>query len=177
MFPIFKNVGKRSTTKNYHPVSLLSVSKVFEKVVNNRLVNPLEKCGLFYDLHYGFRSSRSTGDLLTVVSDRIAMDFNRSGATQAVALAISKAFDRVCHSVLLHKLKSYGISGQVFGLTSSFLSNAQFWVVLQVKILQKYPVYSGAPPGSIFGPTIFLPYVNDLMILSVILLSMLMILL
>ena len=46
--PVFKNVGERSTAKNYHPVSLLSeVSKVFEKLVNNRIVDHLEKCGLF----------------------------------------------------------------------------------------------------------------------------------
>ena len=52
----------------------------------------------------------------------LARAFNRSGATQAVALDISKAFDRVWHAGL-HKLKSYGISGQIFGLISSFLSN------------------------------------------------------
>ena len=46
--PVFKNVGERSTAKNYRPVSLLSVvSKVFEKLVNNRIVDQLEKCGLF----------------------------------------------------------------------------------------------------------------------------------
>ena len=85
--PVFKNVGERSTAKNYHPVSLLSVvSKVFEKLVNNRIVDHLEKCGLFSDFHYGFRSSRSTGEPQTVVSDRIATAFNRSGAIQAVAL-------------------------------------------------------------------------------------------
>ena len=56
--PVFKNVGERSTAKNYRPVSLLSVvSKVFEKLVNNRIVNHLEKCGLFSDFQYGFRSS------------------------------------------------------------------------------------------------------------------------
>ena len=57
------------------------VSKVFEKLVNNRIVDHLEKCGLFSDFQYGFRSSRSTADLLIVVSDRIARAFNRSGAT------------------------------------------------------------------------------------------------
>ena len=97
--PVFKNVGERSTVNNYRPVSLLSVvSKVFEKLVNNRIVDHLEKCGLFSDFQYGFRSSRSTADLLTVVSDRIARAFNRCGATQAVALDISKAFDRVWHA-------------------------------------------------------------------------------
>ena len=57
--PVFKNVGERSTAKNYHPVTLLSVvSKVFEKLVNNRFVDHLENCSLFSDFQYGFRSSR-----------------------------------------------------------------------------------------------------------------------
>ena len=65
----------------------------------------------FCDFQYGFRSSRSTADLLRDVSDRIATAFNRSGATQSVALDISRAFDRVWHAGFLHKLRSYGISG------------------------------------------------------------------
>ena len=75
--PVFKNLGERYTAKNYRPLSLLSVvSKVFEKFVNNRIADHLEKCGLFSDFQYSFRSSRSTADLLTVVSDIIARTFN-----------------------------------------------------------------------------------------------------
>ena len=107
--PLFKNVGERSAAKNYHPVSLLSaVCKIFEKLVNNRIVDHLEKCNLFSDFEYGFRSSRSTADLLTVIYDRIASAFNRSGTAQvvaqAVALDISNVFDRVWHAGHLHKL-------------------------------------------------------------------------
>ena len=162
MVPVFKNVGKRSTAKNYLPVSLRSVvSKVFEKLVNSRIVDHLEECGLFSDFQYGFRSSRSTADLLTVVSDRIARAFNRSGATQAVALDISKASDRVWHAGLLHKRKSHGISGQIFGLIFSFLSNRWLRVVLDGKSSQEYPVNAGVPQGSILSPTLFLVYIND----------------
>ena len=57
MVPVFKNIGERSTAKNYRPVSLLSVvSKVFEKHVNNRIVDHQEKCGLFSDFQDDFRS-------------------------------------------------------------------------------------------------------------------------
>ena len=74
MVPVFKNVGstakngERSTAKNYRLVSFFSVvSKVFEKLVNNRIDEHLEKCDLFSDFQYDFTSSRSTADLLTVL--------------------------------------------------------------------------------------------------------------
>ena len=127
------------------------VSKVFEKLVNKRIFDHLEKCGLFSDFQHGFRSSRSTAGLLKVVSDRIARVFSRSGTTRAVALDISKAFDRVWHAGLLHKLKSYGISGQILGLISSILSNRRLRVVLDGKSSQEYPVNAGVPQGSILG--------------------------
>ena len=85
--PVLKNVGERSTAKNYRPVSLLSVvSKVFEKLVNNRIVDHVEKCGLFLVFSMVLGLLDLTADLLTVVSDRNARAFNRSGATRAVAL-------------------------------------------------------------------------------------------
>ena len=96
------------------------------------------------------------------MSDRIARAFNSSGATRAVALAVSKAFNRVWHAGLLHKLKSYGISSQIFGLTSSFLSNRWLPVVLDGKSTQEYPVNAGVRQGSILDPTLFLLYINDL---------------
>ena len=96
------------------------------------------------------------------MSDRIVRVFNRSGATRAVALDIFKAFDKVWHAGLLHKLKSYQISGQIFGFISSFLSKRRLRVVLDGKSLQEYPVNAGVPPWSILGSTFFLLHINDL---------------
>ena len=150
--PLFKDVQERSTDKT-NTLLVFSLWLVKPWKTCNSIVDHLQKCGLFSDFQYGFRSSRSTADLLTVVSDRITRAFNRSGATRAVALDISKAFDRVWHAGLLHKRKSYGISGQIFGLISSFLSNRWLWVVLVGKSSQEYPVNAGIPSGSILGAT------------------------
>ena len=82
------------------------------------------------DFQYdGFRSSRYTADLLTGVTERIARTLNLSEATQTIALDISKAFDRVWHNGLLHKLRAYGVTDGIFQIISSFLSGQRLKVV------------------------------------------------
>ena len=67
--PVFKNVGERSAAKNYCPVSVLAVvHKVFVKLVKNRIVDHLEKYGLFSDFQFGFKSSRSTEEVVYFLS-------------------------------------------------------------------------------------------------------------
>ena len=159
--PVFKNGVERFTAKNYHPVSLFSVvSEVFEKLVNNKVVDHLEKCDLFSDFKNGFSSSRSTAALLTAASDKNASAFNSSGTTRAVAIDISKALNRIWHAGLLHKITSYGISSQMSGLISSFLSKRQLQVVLDGKSLHEYPVNAGVPHSPILGPSLFLLYID-----------------
>ena len=124
------------------------VSKVFGKLVDNRIVDYLEKCGLFSDSQYGFWSIKCTS---SDGINRIARSLNRAGATRVVALDISKAFDSVWCAGLLHKLKSYGISVQIFDFISSFISNRWLWVVQDRKISQEYLVNEGVPQGAILG--------------------------
>ena len=147
--PVFKNVGEQSTAKNQCLVSLLSVViKVFEKLVNNRIVDYIEKCGLFSDCQYGFKSSPSAADLLTVISDRIARAFSRSGATPAVALEISKAFDRVWLAGLLHKLKfmEFQVRYLALSLLFSVIDNFEwFWIDSHHKNIQLMLAFLKAP--------------------------------
>ena len=158
MVPVFKNVWEMFVAKNYHHFSLLSVvSKVFEKIVDNRLVDDHEKCDLFSDFLYGFKSSQTTADLQTAASDRIA----GGSATRAVAMDTFKAFNRVWYTGPLQNLKSYGISISVFGFILSFLSNRQLRVVPSGKSSQGYPVNAGFLQESIPGPTFFLLHIND----------------
>ena len=119
---VFKNIWERSTAEGYHPASLLSaVSKVFEKLVYNR-IDHLKTGDLFSNYQCGFRSW-STAYLLTVVSDRTTRAFNRSGATQVVAVW---GFWENLAFWSSSQLTSYGILSQIFGLIPSFLSNNTF---------------------------------------------------
>ena len=105
-----------------------NVTQIHTKTIDKHLHEPFDhtvKCGLFSDFQYGFRSSRATADRLAVVSNRIARAFSRSLATRTVALDMPKAFNRVWHVGLLHKLKSYGTSGQIFLIINGF---EWFWI-------------------------------------------------
>ena len=172
-------LGERSTAKNYHRVSLCSVvSKVFEKLVNDRLVYLLEKCGLFSDFQYGSMSSGSTAHHLKVVSDRNGRVLNRCGTTRAVALDISKAFENIWYAGLLHKLSL--VESRVrylalFRLFSVIDGLEWFWMGSLQKNIQLMLEFLKAP--FFVQHVSYYTLITFLMMLSVILLFMRMILL
>ena len=135
MVPVFKNVRERSTTKNYHPVSLLSVvSKIFEELVNNRFIDHLEKCGVYSDFQYDFRSSRSTADPLTVASDRIArvlMDLRLLEPWHLIYQGFRQGVS--CWS-------SSQAQNLFFGVISPFLSKKWLRVILDGTSPEVYPL-------------------------------------
>ena len=123
------------------------INKVFEKLVNDRIADHLEKCGLFSDFQYGCRSL-STADLLTVISDRIGRAFNRSRTTRAVALDISKAFGRVWHTGLLHNLSLMKFQVRYLALFIPFSvidSFKWFWIESLHKNIQLMLEFLKAP--------------------------------
>ncbi len=160
--PVYKKAF-RYLKENYRPVSLLScVSKIMERIVYNALYNFFKVNGLLSERNSGFKEKDSTINQLVHLCHQIYQGLDSAKDICLVFLDVSKAFDKVYHPALLHKLERMGVSGNLLKWLGSYLSDRKQTVVINGVCSDSKSINASVPQGSILGPLLFLAYINDL---------------
>ena len=161
--PVAKN-NSANKPEDFRPISILSaISKVFEKLLSNQIVQHLEANNLLSEHQSGFRLGRSCNSAILNVMEDIRRNFDSGQMSILILIDFSKAFDTVNYNILLDKLKNYfGFDTFSCKLIESYLSFRTQAVISNNKTSTLKQIRSGVPQGSILGPIFFSMFINDI---------------